>query len=625
MRGMKKSTIKSIFVSALVITVLFCIQTSDVKSPQMNFTLVAKTNGGGIRPDYLYLLREQLVPLGINLEIIVQTWPTFVGELIAFRDFDICYVGLSGGGADPDYTGVYGENGSLNLFGYHTSMDWDEELGTGKNEWYIRQGYLIMGPDSEERIQHYWEWEEYLMDKICPLMPTFVPIVYNAHWSNLVGYDYSKGIFQSWGSMNFDGAHNGQENTDQLVISDAAWSDLNPIYQDKASSMFISSACLDSLFWFDSDMKMWPHLAESYEMINDTHIRIVIRDGIKWGSDPDGNFTNEYVDAHDVYFTLYTILHSSSDLHGYMWFEDMKIIDDMTLDVYIDGDRYTPENEPDARFLDKLNLRIIPEHYLNQTQLSDGETPDITHPSWAKYAKHCFGSSLFEISEFHEGKETILTVKPDCWWLNESITNDPALDWDRRFGDFSNYMNQLKIKIINEEIRKIAEFELGKLDISGITSFPDKVKAYELNPDFTVQNDLTYSFGFFGFNMRVDREHIGNRAPCPNDPSMTIGLAIRKAISYATNRVEINNIVNKGDYLITDWPINIKLGHWCNPDIIRYDYDLYKAKELMIKAGFIIENFTPTINGFTTTIVMSSLFILSTLTYFLRRKKTINN
>ena len=174
------------------------------------------------------------------------------------------------------------------------------------------------------------------------------------------------------------------------------------------------------------------------------------------------------------------------------------------------------------------------------------------------------------------------------------------------------------------EIANREEFEIGYLDIIDISDYK-KILEYRENPNFLVQEEIGYAFGFFGFNMRENREILGSREPCPIDPEMTIGLAVRKAISYATDKKEINDVVHAGEFVINHWPLYPKMGIWCNPDIIRYDYDLYKAKELMIKAGFIIENFTPTINGFTTAIVMSSLLILSTLTYFLRRKKSLIN
>ena len=145
----------------------------QTKADDPYFTLVFKTNSGGVRPDYGNFLKQHLSHLGIELDVIIQDWPTFVGELIAFRNFDICYIAITGSSDDPDMTGVYNENGSLNLFGYDTSMDYDPALGTGKNEWYMKQGNLIMPPDSAARIQHYWDWEDYLLDEICPMLPTF--------------------------------------------------------------------------------------------------------------------------------------------------------------------------------------------------------------------------------------------------------------------------------------------------------------------------------------------------------------------------------------------------------------------------------------------------------------------
>ena len=75
-------------------------------------------------------------------------------------------------------------------------------------------------------------------------------------------------------------------------------------------------------------------------------------------------------------------------------------------------------------------------------------TPDILHPAWNIYTSNAFGTGLFEISDFTIDVETVLTVNPDCWKLNTTITSDPALDFERRFGDFSNIIHQLRIRII---------------------------------------------------------------------------------------------------------------------------------------------------------------------------------
>jgi len=575
------------------LTIMICcssfalISTKKVDSFEPFFILTAKTNLGGVRPDYINLLRDYLRRINIELDMVLFDWWEW-GFYPPYWEADIIYVSLSGGSADPDFTGVYNENGSLNLFGYHTSMDWDDCLG-GINEWYMKQGNLIMPPHSEERIQHYWDWEDYLMDKICPMLPTFATKSYMTQWSELEGYDIKKGILQSWGQMDWTESHLGQVNTDELVISDMAWTDQNPLFQDDSASAFISSAIMDPLIWYDEDLSVWPHLAESYQMLNDTHIRIKVREGIKWQLDPDSLYPNEYLDVKDVYFTLYCWKEVSNDQREYDWIKDMQIIDQMTVDIFIDGDPGTEANDPYAPFLSSLNTRILPEHYLNQTQLPDGKTPDIIHASWNTFATQGFGTGLFEITQFDEGVETILSLFSDCWRLHPVITADPALNWTERFGFGTGWdgMHQLRIRIIPDSATAIDEFEDGKIDLMDITLFPEKRVTMGENQEYKVQSDSNFYMGFFAYNMREVRPYIGSREPCPNDPNMTIGLAIRKAISYATNRVEMNKVVHGGEFEITDWPIFSKMGVWCNPDIIRYNYDVEKAKDYMRKAGFL--------------------------------------
>ncbi|MBN1328115.1 MAG: hypothetical protein JXA54_01465, partial [Candidatus Heimdallarchaeota archaeon] len=327
---------------------------------------------------------------------------------------------------------------------------------------------------------------------------------------------------------------------------------------------------------------------------NDTTIEIEIREGIKWQSDPDEIYTNEYLDIKDVYFTFHSWRHISKN--SWYWIKDMEIVDQYTMRIYVDGDPSTPENDVYAPSLPALATRILPEHFLNQTQLGDGVTPDPLHPSWNTFSKAAFGTGLFEINNFNQGVETKLRINNESWWLNEDITIDPYLNWKNRFGNFNNGLEQLRVRIIPNHFEAITIFQNGGIDIISLRNYPEIRKELLRDEKFTIQSKLLPYMGFFGFNMREIRDIIGSREPCPNDPEITIGLAVRKAISYAINKIEMNNIIHEGDFFITDWPIYPSMGIWCNPNIIRYNFDLELAKKYMAKAGFIIE--TPITNQY---------------------------
>jgi ABC-type transport system substrate-binding protein len=382
---------------------------------------------------------------------------------------------------------------------------------------------------------------------------------------------------------------------------------------------------MDPLIYYDADLSVWPHLAESYTMLNDTTLQIDTRHGIYW-ADPFNVFADQEFNVEDVYFTLYAWKYLSNDKQVYDWVEDMEIIDEDTMIIYIDGDPTTPENDPYAPFLPSISLRMLPEHYLNQTQDVQGR-PDVAHASWNTFATRCFGTGQFEIDTFTEGVETILTLRDNdagdrdeyCWRFNTTITSDPALNWEARFGDYSGGLDTLRIRIIPDAQTSLLEFEAGKVDMDGVTAYPDKRDDYLLDPDFEVQSDTQFYFGFFGYNMRPVRPVIGSYAPAVNDPSITKGLAIRKAISYALDRIELNNVIHRGEYIITDHPIYVKQGIWCNPNIIRYNHDLDKAREYMQKAGYLVSATTP---GFGFLITLSSLMAVAVASvYIVRRKK----
>ena len=147
------------------------IQVKNTDSIEPFFILVAK----GFTPtqmDILFLIKQQLARIGINLDVIKVDMPD--GDTTKIRDYDLTIIEFQDYMIDdPFFSDFYRENRSYNLFGYHTSMDWDEELRTGKNEWFIDNGLQMISNNSQEKITHCWQWQDYLLDNILPCLPLF--------------------------------------------------------------------------------------------------------------------------------------------------------------------------------------------------------------------------------------------------------------------------------------------------------------------------------------------------------------------------------------------------------------------------------------------------------------------
>ncbi|NHJ48944.1 MAG: hypothetical protein FK733_14255, partial [Asgard group archaeon] len=462
---MKVNKAKSIILLSVIVTLF--VAGSVANQPGVEaaattfFTLTYKAYASNPYPDYANFVKQHLARIGINVDIVIEDWGAFLDTLLGTRDFDITNIGFGGGGAD--FFGLPGdafrENSSLNCFGYDITMDFDEELGTGLNEWYLLQGNLILPPDSEERIQHAWDWADYMQSELLPMKPLFAPLAYNAYWNNLVGYNISEGIRQSWGKMSWDGLHPGQEAANEFIITDSAWSELNPFFYSDGPSGTIIGYTLDSLIDIDADLSLWPLIASGWTWENDYTLDFTIRDDVYW---PDyGTFSGEQVTADDVYFTLYCWQEISVRHATWYWLDSFEKLDDMTIRLHIDGDPDTPEADPYAATLIDAATWIVPEHWLNQTQEADGITPDITHPSWTDYSTNVWGTDIFEIDDYTEAVETILTVNPDSWHLDTAITSDPDLDYLRRYGDYSGGLDTMIRRIIPDPQTSLLEFEAG--------------------------------------------------------------------------------------------------------------------------------------------------------------------
>jgi len=614
-KGVSKK--KNILILSLIILSMFFFSTSlnldkavvGYNITEFRISLVLKTNGGGTRPDICLYIASYLSEIGIDVEVKVEEWTIFIGTLLLIRDFDLAFVGLAGGGASPDMRDIYTEDGSLNIFGLDQDIPYCQLSEEMQNE-----GVTITNLD--ERQQHYYNFQQLMMDKIVPMLPFYSPRNYVSTWSNTEGYQARWGITESLPYMNYNGLHEGQISLNELNLADSNWRDLNPLFSDRSASSFIWGLLAEPVVQISPDFApLKTGLVHDWEQIDEFHYKFYMRDnlfwnpsydirdrtassdplstipsgelltGLKYGEYSDG--TNQQVKAKDAVFTYLVWANSdvSESTRYHSWISNIYVdpFDDLAFHVHIDGDPNTPQAEHYSDFWMKLPWDILPEFYLNSSSSTITYTTGgvkcrglysgiESTPEWIAFSESAFGCGKFMLDYSILNSVTVLERSP--YWFGVG-----ALDGITGKEPFVKNVN---VRVIPDISAALAEFKAGKLDWASITLFSSERKQMQADPKYNVQSLLTGSMSILAFNL--DRSLIGGSSNYDflvdqGKEEYTRAVALRKAICYAIDRDEINQVLYDGECTICHSPLYPITAFYYYNDIIKYNYDLEAAKE----------------------------------------------
>ncbi len=612
--------------------------------------LVLKTNGGGVRPDYALFIADYLRDIGIEVEIKIEEWSVFVGALLVTHDYDMGIVSISGGGASPDMRNIYTEAGNMNLCGLDTDIPY------GNQSEQMQEECMTM-MDLQTRQQHYYDWQQLMMDKIVPMLPLYTPQSFVGTWANTLGYDASWGIIDSLPYMSYDGYHEGQKSLTEFRIADANLRELNPMFIDSYFGYgFIGKTLNEELVLLSpSHEPIKTGLVRDWERIDDFHFKFYMRDNVFWN--PSYNITerdeyspplntipttqlarglksNEYSDgsnqqvtAKDAVFTLLlwgnpTISESTS---YHEWISNIYVdpVDPLVFHVHIDEDPVTPEPDYYPDFWERLNWIVMPEFFLNSTDptvsYSSGGVKCtglhfdmINSPQWRMYSISQFGCGKYMLDYTVRNEKTVLQASP--YWMGVGPKDGSIEDLD---------IETITVSVIVDASEELDAFRNGYLDWSGLRQFPSIRKQMQKDPRFNVQSFITSSMSFLFFNLQ--RPFIGGYdnfiyLDAAGKEEYTKAVSVRKAICYAIDREEMNEVIHNGDYLIAHSVLYPYTGYYYYDDIIKYKRDLKLASEWMGSCGYPVPDYTPTdnslccING--TTTPTSSLSYVTSIVAF---------
>jgi len=605
----RKIAISVIFYLIINFSIINVMGKEDI---QPYFTLVLRTPSGGFYPDYGLCVSQNLQD--INIEVKNEPWWGInLFDSLWTDEFDMTFSYFSNI-KTPDMRAYYTENGKLNIFNLNRSIPYQNESEAMQNE-------AVITTDLQEIQQIYYDWEILLMDKILPLLPLFGPRKYTATWVNTLGFDSRWGLADSLPYMAFDGLHEGQESLAEFNVADDNWRDLNPLQTADTSSSFIYALMSESIVGWSPDFApLKTSLVTDWEQIDEFHFKFTMRDNVFWNpsyniigrdasSDPldpattplmkglkDGevsNGENQQVTAKDAVFTYLAWANSivSKNPSYHNWISNCYVdsVDPLSFHIHIDGDPLTPELEYYAYFWSNLHQYILPEFFLNSSDSTISYTSGgvkctgfyegiLDTCPWIFFSTSAFGCGKYMLDYYVRNPVTVLQASP--YWMNFGAIDGTEQDLD---------IETINVHIIPDSSAELAEFKAGRLDLCDLTPFPAERKTMQADPRFDVQSILNYGFNLLAFNMQ--RPNIGgsNNLDWINSTELgdyTKACAIRKAICYAIDRDEMNQVIHNGEYLMNHRPMLVFWSIWNGFFPIKYGRDLDLAWKWMEAAGY---------------------------------------
>lgn len=309
---------------------------------------------------------------------------------------------------------------------------------------------------------------------------------------------------------------------------------LDPAHATLIPEYYVLWGVFNSLLKFDSEMRIVPDLAESYEVVSPMLLRFRLRQGVKFHDGVE-------MTAEDVKFTIERIKAEETGSPHRSKFDavrEVRVIDPYTVEVETD-DPFAPLL---SYFTNTRNgSQIVPKHLLENGASEDFMTSPV-------------GTGPFRIVGFERGVSVRLEAFPDYF---EAGKPAPAA---------------VNIPLIAEESAGVTALLGGTIDITSTAPFAD-IPQLEQDPRVKVLKSP-------GVNTRF--VHLNNRIAPFDD------VHFRRAVSMAFDKQAMADVVVFGEGRAANGVIPSSIAWASQPeksDLLRFDPEAAKAEMAKSKYG----------------------------------------
>ena len=345
----------------------------------------------------------------------------------------------------------------------------------------------------------------------------------------------------------------------------------NDIIAKETSTTEITSQIFEGLTTTNPfNLKVEPNLAKSWEVSEDgLSWDFTLREDVLWN---DG----EPFTAKDVVFTFNSLIYNPEIPNSA---RDIYTIDGEPFIVTLISKYQVQFTLPVkfAPFLRSMGQSILPQHKL-QKAVDQGKfnfTWGIDTP-----LEGIVGTGPFMLSKYDSGQRIIFKKNPYYWKKSKE-------------GDSLPYLDKIIYLIVQNVDVSLLKFMEGTLDYYGLRGMDYALlKPIEKQKNFTIY-DLGPAMGsnFIIFNQNPGKNS-KNDKPFVQDYKLKwfTNPLFHKAIAHAIDKEKMIEIVKNGLGYPQYSPVGPGAGFFHNPDVVKYEYDLQKAKTILVEAGFLDRN-----------------------------------
>ncbi|MEG4112726.1 MULTISPECIES: ABC transporter substrate-binding protein [unclassified Microcoleus] len=319
-----------------------------------------------------------------------------------------------------------------------------------------------------------------------------------------------------------------------------------------------------------------PGLAESWEVSKDgKKIVFTLREGLKW-SDGEPMTTDDIIFSYEkIYFNdkIPSGLKDTLRVGMSRQFPTVKKIDSRRVEFSV--------AEPFAPFIRYAGgIPILPAHILQEAVENtdaDGKPKFLTTWGTDTDPKKIVGNGQYRMLSYTPNQRVVLERNPYFWRKDAE-------------GNVQPYIQQIVWQIIENTDNQLLNFRSGDLDTLNVEPevFP-LLKREEKRGKYTVFNGGPDTGSvFMCFNLNKGRNAQNQPFVDPVKSRWFASKEFRQAIAYGINREAMTNNIYRGLGAPLHSPIPAQSPFYLSPEqgLKTYSYDLEKAKELLLSAGF---------------------------------------